>query len=102
MGDDFPVGTIAGQGREVQPFRGTLAQIPAGWVVPVGQTLLPDQHDHPTRKGPWTLPDLSRQIITGASTHIESVMGDDGRVAGVRAANQDVPGIYPLVKVRKN
>lgn len=103
MSDDFPVGTIAGQGRDVQPFRGRVSEIPAGWVVPTGQTLRPDQHEHPGKKGqPWTLPDLTRQIITGASTHIESVSDDQGQVGSVAAANQDMPGTYPLVKIRKN
>ena len=103
MSDDFPVGTIAGNGREVQPFRGRMSDIPSGWVVPAGQNLLPDQHDHPKRKGKvWTLPDLRREIITGASPHIESEMNADGKVGSVRAVNQDVPGIYPLIKIRKN
>lgn len=103
MSDDWPVGTIAGEGRDVQPFRGRVSDIPSGWVIPTGQLLLPDQHEHPSKRGQsWKLPDLTRQIVTGASTHIESAMDDQGKIASVVAANQDMPGSYPLVKIRKN
>jgi hypothetical protein len=104
VSDDFPVGTIAGRGREVRPFFGLVSQIPDGWVLAFGQTIPPDKHDHPGKRGqPWTVVDLSREMITGASTHLSSdSMNDEGQIANVRADNQDVPGIYPLVKVRDN
>lgn len=103
MSDDFPIGTIAGPGRPVQAFRGRITDIPDGWALPVGQTLRPDQHEHPKRRGkPWKLPDMSREFITGTSTHIDSWMDDEGKIGKVAAANGNVPGIYTLIKVKSN
>lgn len=101
MADEHPVGTYAGPGREVGPFQGTPSQIPAGWQLAVGQTIPADQHDNPKFAGrPWKVLDLTRQFVTGVSTHIDSWMDADGKVGRVQAANQDIPGLYCLVKVR--
>ena len=98
---DYPVGTIAGHGRTPGPFQGTPAQFPDGWVIPMGQTIPPDQHANPRKKGQhWKLIDLSRQIVTGTSTSLESDSDDQGVVTGVNASNRNIPGEYPLVRIR--
>lgn len=103
MSDSFPVGTVAGPGREVQPFRGRLRDIPSGWVLANGRTLQPHEHENPKYRGqPWKIPDLSRSFIFGTSTHIISEGNEDGKIGKVEAANQEVPGVYSLVKVRNS
>jgi hypothetical protein len=98
---DLPVGTIAANGRDIGPFQGTPAQFPGGWTIPDGRVLRPDQHDHPKRRGQsWTLPDLTRQIVIGTSTHIESHGDDQGKMGKFLADNPHMPGEYPLIKVR--
>lgn len=96
---DLPVGTIAARGHALGPFQGTPSQFPVGWVIPAGQRLREGQHDHPTKKL-WELPDLRRQIITGTSTHIESYGDDQGKMGKWVADNPQMPGEYPLIKVR--
>lgn len=97
--EDLPVGTICGPGREFGPFIGRPDQIPRGWVICAGQVLTKDKHNHPT-KDEWKLLDLSREFITGGSTHLTSQMDDDGTVMGLQADNQNPPGQYTIIKVR--
>jgi hypothetical protein len=101
MTDQYPVGTIAANGHSLGPFQGTPRQFPPGWIIPRGEKLKPDQHDNPKFRGrTWKLPDLSRQITTGTSTHIESISNHEGQIGTVQAANMDIPGEYPLIKIR--
>jgi hypothetical protein len=101
MTDTYPVGTVAARGRDLGPFQGTPRQFPPGWIIPDGATLRPDQHDHPRLRGrPWKLPNMLNQIITGNSTHFESRSDHEGNIGHFQAANPDMPGEYPLIKVR--
>lgn len=103
MSDNFPVGTVAGPGREVSAFRGRISEIPSAWELADGRTIPPERHDNPKYKGrPWKLPDLSRTFVLGTSTHILSEGNEEGKIGKVMAANQEVPGVYALVKVRRN